>query len=341
MEHAEASKISLYSVADYTWNMSRYDSDASWRRAVKDLMPLHAEYLETFATHNSDLGPNGHNFRRDESVAIQPALATLLNNYREKGQTDDAAYREVAEECRKIIVAADMLLASGNENRPLINEIRPWLTQFRLVGEYGKEVLEMMRLQPQKKAFVRSHAHAQALQRLMCETDALYHVGVKSAGKHLLPTFDALFEVATSRYNKLFDAQLDTQAVYSPYSLESDVVQLASLPVKQKGKTVNIAPSNEVIDWQAAGSLTLSMDYARNLNSLLIDLGSREAIDSLFRLEVTADGAEWQPVQLQPYGSRSQLKAVVAGLKVLKVRLVNVSGADRKVYFKMFRFVEK
>ncbi len=153
MEHAEASKISLYSVADYTWNMSRYDSDASWRRAVKDLMPLHAEYLETFATHNSDLGPNGHNFRRDESVAIQPALATLLNNYREKGQTDDAAYREVAEECRKIIVAADMLLASGNENRPLINEIRPWLTQFRLVGEYGKEVLEMMRLQPQKKGF--------------------------------------------------------------------------------------------------------------------------------------------------------------------------------------------
>ena len=341
MEHAEASKISLYSVADYTWNMSRYDSDASWRRAVKDLMPLHAEYLETFATHNSDLGPNGHNFRRDESVAIQPALATLLNNYREKGQTDDAAYREVAEECRKIIVAVDMLLASGNENRPLINEIRPWLTQFRLVGEYGKEVLEMMRLQPQKEAFVRSHAHAQALQRLMCETDALYHVGVKSAGKHLLPTFDALFEVATSRYNKLFDAQLDTQAVYSPYSLESDVVQLASLPVKQKGKTVNIAPSNEVIDWQAAGSLTLSMDYAHNLNSLLIDLGSREAIDSLFRLEVTADGAKWQPVQLQPYGSRSQLKAVVAGLKVLKVRLVNVSGADRKVYFKMFRFVEK
>ena len=341
MEHAEASKISLYSVADYTWNMSRYDSDASWRRAVKDLMPLHAEYLETFATHNSDLGPNGHNFRRDESVAIQPALATLLNNYREKGQTDDAAYREVAEECRKIIVAVDMLLASGNENRPLINEIRPWLTQFRLVGEYGKEVLEMMRLQSQKEAFVQGHVHAQALQRLMCETDALYQVGVKSAGKHLLPTFDALFEVATSRYNKLFDAQLDTQAVYSSYSLESDVVQLASLPVKQKGKTINIAPSNEVIDWQAAGSLTLSMDYARNLNSLLIDLGSREAIDSLFRLEVTADGAKWQPVQLQPYGSRSQLKAVVAGLKVLKVRLVNVSGADRKVYFKMFRFVEK
>ena len=53
MEHAEASKISLYSVADYTWNMENYDSETSWKHAVRDLMPLHAEYLEIFATHNS------------------------------------------------------------------------------------------------------------------------------------------------------------------------------------------------------------------------------------------------------------------------------------------------
>jgi len=70
-------------------------------------------------------------------------------------------------------------------------------------------------------------------------------------------------------------------------------------------------------------------------------LGSREAIDSRFCLEVTSDGENWQPVALQPYGSRTQLKATVTGLKVLKMRLTNVSGADQKVYFKMFRFVEK
>ena len=60
MEHAEASKISLYSVADYTWNMENYDSETSWKHAVRDLMPLHAEYLEIFAAHNSDPGQNGH-----------------------------------------------------------------------------------------------------------------------------------------------------------------------------------------------------------------------------------------------------------------------------------------
>lgn len=341
MEHAEASKISLYSVADYTWNMERYDSDASWQRAVKDLMPRHAQYLQTFANHNSDLGQNGHNFRREESVAILPALSTLLETYQQKGEIDELSYQLVADECLKIITAADMLLASGNENRALIDEIRPWLAQFKLVGEYGKEILGMIRLQHKEDAFLKSHTYAQALQRLISETDASSPMGVKSGSAHLMPTFDALFETATTRFNKQYDALLDTRAAYSPYTLESDVAQLASLPARQKGKTGSISPSNEVIDWQAAGSLILSMDYARSLASLFIDLGSTEDINSSFKLEITPDGKQWKPVELQPTGRKSQLKADVAGMSILKMRLTNVSGADRKVYFKMFRFTEK
>jgi hyaluronoglucosaminidase len=204
MEHAEASKIALYSVADYTWNMARYDSLASWQHAIRDLMPLHAEYLETFATHNSDLGKNGHNFHREESTALLPALTALTEGYRQNGTIDEQAYRQVYEECRKIIVAADMLLASGDDNRPLINEIKPWLMQFKLMGEYGAEVLNMMRQVPDKEAFAAAHAHARALQVLMGEVDATYNRakhqrGVKCGSKHLMPTFDALFEAATAR----------------------------------------------------------------------------------------------------------------------------------------------
>ena len=52
-------------------------------------MPNHAAYLETFAAHNSDLGENGHGFRRDESVALQPALKSLLAAYEKNGGMDE------------------------------------------------------------------------------------------------------------------------------------------------------------------------------------------------------------------------------------------------------------
>ena len=156
MEHAEASKIALYGVADYTWNMEKYDSAASWKHALRAMMPAHAGYLETFAAHNSDPGPSGLNFRRDESAAIRPFLSALSDTYREKRTIDEAAYRQVAEECRKIVRSADVLLASGNENPALLKETAPWLHQFKLVGEYGQEVLKLITLLQQKEKFMES-----------------------------------------------------------------------------------------------------------------------------------------------------------------------------------------
>ena len=56
MEHAEASKIAIYGVASYSWNPEKYDSEKTWKDAIKNIMPASAEELEFFAAHNSDLG---------------------------------------------------------------------------------------------------------------------------------------------------------------------------------------------------------------------------------------------------------------------------------------------
>lgn len=346
MERAEASKISLYSVADYAWNLADYDSDASWKRAIKDLMPRHAAYLETFAAHNSDLGPNGHRFRRDESVALQPALEALRSTYEKQHAIDEAACRQVSEECRKIITAADVLSAS-QENRPLIDEIQPWLMQFKLVGQYGEAVLRMMHAEPDDRAaFGEAYAHAKALQVLMYQVDTTYNrnpyqPGVKCATKVLLPTFYALFEASTRLYNQRYSADLDARAVYMPYAWSSDVPQLATLPVTRKGKMGNVSPSNEVIRWQAGGEALLTMDQLRTLKSLTVDLGTADA-PKLIRLEVTADGSQWEeiPLQLVPR-QKTRFKADVAGRQVLKIRLSNVSDQEQKVYFKQFGFEEQ
>lgn len=208
MEHAEASKIALFSIADYAWNMDAYKSDASWRRAVRYLMPGHAAALQVFASHNSDLGGNEHDFRREESEQIRPALERLLDAYCREGKREVAAASAVTEECERMIASADLLLAS-DENPALIKEITPWLMQFKLLGEYGREVLCMLAAQcdGKKTELEKAASHAKALQVLMKKIDATYNQngfqpGVKTGSCHLKPAFDRLYQEVVQRTGK-------------------------------------------------------------------------------------------------------------------------------------------
>lgn len=208
MEHAEASKIALFSIADYAWNMDAYKSDASWRRAVRYLMPGHAAALQVFASHNSDLGGNEHDFRREESEQIRPALERLLNAYCREGKREVAAASAVTEECERMIASADLLLAS-DENPALIKEISPWLMQFKLLGEFGREVLCMLAAQcdGKKTELEKAASHAKALQVLMKKIDATYNQngfqpGVKTGSCHLKPAFDRLYQEVVQRTGK-------------------------------------------------------------------------------------------------------------------------------------------
>lgn len=204
MEYAEASKIALYSIADYIWNMEDYDSWASWRQALHTLMPKSADYLETFAIHSSDLGENGHKFRREESQNIQPALAALCKAYKENGTIDKEAYRQVKEECRKICEAADQLIIS-DENKALVEEITPWLIYFKQLGVYGKGVLKAMEIKQDGSQSLEAILEQLRIQRTWLEqigkrlNEKAQQPGVKCGSRYLLPAFDELFAQLTSR----------------------------------------------------------------------------------------------------------------------------------------------
>ena len=54
MEHGEASKLALYSVADYDWNISAYNPLDSWERGLAELAPKAKDAYRTFAIHSCD-----------------------------------------------------------------------------------------------------------------------------------------------------------------------------------------------------------------------------------------------------------------------------------------------
>lgn len=297
MEHAESSKIALYSVADYTWNLDTYDSIPSWKHAIQNLLPQKSAYLETFATHCSDLGPNGHGFRRDESVPLQPMLKALAQDMHHTEAIDS-----VLRECMRLETACDILLAD-NENPALIHEMRPWLKQGKLLGEYGQCVLQMVKaLDGKDTAFKTYYDRARALQTQMYELDMTenqnpYQPGVKVGSLILLPTLNQVYTQVTSAYNAQYKTHLETKAEYNPYTLTSDVPQLKNQVVRARHQNVNVSPSNEVIKWPAGAMLQIAVDQPVHFEALTMDLGT-PGVAPQFTLEVSRDGQEWQVVPL-------------------------------------------
>ena len=140
MEYAEASKVSLFSIADYTWNMPAYDSNASWEAAIKYLMPGNYEAFRFFCENNVDLGANTHGLRRmDES----PEFAKAKETFDSKIATDrEAAYAAVGEQFNKLVSSAETLLTT-DEAPALTSEIKPWIESMKYLGLRGVCLVEM------------------------------------------------------------------------------------------------------------------------------------------------------------------------------------------------------
>lgn len=130
MEHGEASKLALYGVADYAWNIANYNPIDNWERGLNELAPEAKDAYRTFAIHSCDT-ENG--YRRDESWETKTFRIADWN---------DAAAQALKAEFEKIEkVPAEM--EQGCENKALLQELRPWLVEFGKLGTRGKHTIEL------------------------------------------------------------------------------------------------------------------------------------------------------------------------------------------------------
>ena len=165
MEYAEASKVSLYSIADYTWNMDAYSSVASWERALAELMPEHVDAFRLFCQHNIDLGPTGHGLRRKGESAIFKTVADAFNEAMADGY-DAAAIETMTAEFDKMESAANELLSSTEEPE-MIAEITPWVEVMKIIGQRGQLVMQLHTLlnKGDEKAFIAAYEQLAQLEQ--------------------------------------------------------------------------------------------------------------------------------------------------------------------------------
>ena len=345
MEHAEASKISLYGIADYTWNMPAYDYQADWEKGLREVLPSNYEALRTFALYNKDLGPNGHGFRREEGDELKAIAQQAL-----AGQS--SARQALTLKCEELGIAVDLLL-NDDSNPELLRELRPWLLQGKNVAAYGQAVVSLAEAatKTQKGTGLRSfenyYQQARSLQKQMydLENSSVRHAlqpGIKVATKVLMPTLNELFAKAVNQYNANNGTDLNPVAEYNPFRLTSNVQQLALLPVTAKGNDVNVTPALEVINWQAGGEMVIEGDRPITFAGMDFNLGVPGAAKH-FTLECLVNG-NWVKVPLLHYSDNDPVIHTgneLGGMTATKLRLTNTSGAEQKVYFRHFKFVKQ
>lgn len=164
MEYAEASKVSLYSIADYTWNMAAYDEQASWQRAIRYLMPKHEDAFRIFCSHNIDLGSTGHGLRRaGESAAFKAAAEQFATEIAD-GYNEEAV-KKMTLQFDTLVAAADELLGDTSEPE-LVAEITPWLKVMKLMGQRGQKMMNQYHAlaQENKEWFVQLYQEMKELE---------------------------------------------------------------------------------------------------------------------------------------------------------------------------------
>ena len=214
MEYAEASKVSLFSIADYTWNMPAYDSNASWEAAMKYLMPNNYEAFRFFCENNIDLGANTHGLRRmDES----PEFVKAKEVYNSNIATDrEAAYAAISEQFYKLASTAETLLTT-DEAPALTSEIKPWIESMKYLGQKGVCIIEMNNALTNKdpESFIdnylkyKEYDEAQAALRSRDFAGSL-RVATPAVGTvHIEPFMKDIIGTLAAEYKEVYDYRTD------------------------------------------------------------------------------------------------------------------------------------
>lgn len=280
MEHGEASKLALYGVADYTWNIANYNPIESRERGLQELTPKAKDAYRTFAIHSSDT-ENG--YRRDESWETKTFRIAEWN---------DATAQALKTEFEKIEkVPAEM--EQGCENKALLQELRPWLTEFGKLGTRGKQAIELAQIY--RSGNDDSSFWNKYVQNLMSKEDRKAYEAHKSGTLKLQPFYEnAMDDMAHGFLKKLLGTTPkdykgigsfgNSGTILTKLMLDNDTTTYYTSGIGQKEG-----------DW-----IGVDLRDIRDVTEISI-LQGRNSVDDVDYfdhaiLECSADGKTWTPL---------------------------------------------
>ena len=333
MDKSEASKIGIFGVAMYSWNIKKYDPEKSWEEACRQCMPEAPIAFLTFCAHNSDPGPNGHNFRRDESVQIKPVIDVFSQSFK-LGKYLEFEASQLNALFSQMAVAPTMIY-SQSPNKRLIRQINPWLRQFELVGNAGKETMEMANawINKDEMSTWQNYSAVTALFDSIQEVDRNFNnndfqPGVKTASKVIMPFIQQVYKQVG---NELL-ARHEDEMQSSTSQIYSNVEQLKTQPVSEREDEIVIVPVFQPIKIKPGEYVGIQTISNKKMNSISLNLPLSSDNWRLF--ESSVDGKTWN--QLKVTKDEDDMESAIVSPDIRYVRMMNNSPKEQTFFLMDF-----
>lgn len=303
MDKAEASKVAIFSVADYSWNINSFDSNTSWKRAIHEILPEIETSYSLFSKHNTDPGPSYHQYRRVESDNISVLIDSLLvltpqlTAFPIGLPKEDVALLRA--EFSKFAPAVKDIL-DNSSNKKLVTEIKPWLLHFASLGQASVALLDLLTSKDDREAYA-YFLKLQIERNNMVDIDRNnnrnpYQPGIVTGSRHILPWVEkSYFHFAQLFRNKGFSVP---QALdQASGKVITSVAPLKALPVlndvitgNKPQQVLKLSPMLEVIKLNPKDVIGLEIISSQFIKEVRYEVMPKQ---EFLKLEFSEDGEHW------------------------------------------------
>ncbi len=338
MDKAEASKVAIYSVAEYSWNTDQYDGEKEWIEGIKDVMPTSYEAYTTFATHNSDPGVNYHLYRRKESENMKKYVDEFYKSKETKDfGTLKAEFLNMA--------AAPAIIRQKNDNPNLIKEISPWLDYFVALGESGAVAIDIVNSTndtPNSWEQMCKLLELREEQKYIDKNNNRnpYQPGIKGGSLVMQPFVDTLTaNISTNILNSVGITATSYKAAVPEFI--TDIAQISKNGIKQDGDKIFVSPVLETVIIEAGKYLGIKLPISIHQGEVEINLGKKRVdMQDLFDIELSINGEKW--IKSTPiFNNTSTCKVKIPTYGTSYIRVINKSDTRQLTHLRKFTITSK
>lgn len=336
MQDAEPSKVAIFAVADYAWNVSSFDSAESWKDSFKYVEPDAAAALYELAKHMSDPSPNGHWLVLEESKELQP----LLDGYAQALESSAVTKEQentLIEEFEKIVNACDEFEMKCKNER-MKEQVTPFSDSLRDQAEAAiafieteqaiekgnvSEVWKFYSQATAKLADSKTHLRPKLQNGQKVMTNAL------PGSKRITPFLNKVNELVSPTVNSMID---ENKIITSLITNRTDTPD-GALDKITDGK------DSTIVTWQNPNTLAkdtyIGLRYSKpiHLEKVTFKMGADNPRDTFDagKLQYTEDGTTWLDLAGTEYtDTRAEITAENLNLQIRGIRLISTAETPNR-----------